>query len=162
MIVGNPMLRAANPASANIAAARSLTFRCFTANQANNVDQPGGPQDTVNLPTKKCDGGIRTNIYFPSYVYFPCHAEIFANWRYRCWDGTTLDPADHSSHVTWPSGNPGTQGLFFFGGSCPSTHPVRLPLILLETVWDTARFNSLWPTDGSQPFVYSMGDPYVP
>ncbi|KAJ3483059.1 hypothetical protein NLJ89_g12097 [Agrocybe chaxingu] len=29
----------------------------------------------------------------------------------------------------------------------------------METVWDTRPFNSMWPTDGSQPFVFSMGDP---
>ena len=30
-----------------------------------------------------------------------------------------------------------------------------------ETVWDTKPFNSMWPEDGSQPLVLSMGDPYV-
>lgn len=31
---------------------------------------------------------------------------------------------------------------------------------MYEVMWDTTVFNdaSLWPTDGSQPFVYSMGD----
>jgi Domain of unknown function (DUF1996) len=31
---------------------------------------------------------------------------------------------------------------------------------MLEVVWDTTPFNdkSLWPTDGSQPFVLSQGD----
>lgn len=63
-------------------------------------------------------------------------------------------------HVTYPVGNLDSAGsLFFAPGSCPSTHPVRLPLIFTETVWNTAVFNDLWPTDGSQPFVFSMGDP---
>jgi hypothetical protein len=31
---------------------------------------------------------------------------------------------------------------------------------MYEVMWDTTVYNdkSLWPTDGSQPFVYSMGD----
>jgi len=51
------------------------------------------------------------------------------------------------------------RGLFFNNGSCPATHPVRVPTILYETYWDTPVFKDMWPTDGSQPFVLSMGDP---
>jgi hypothetical protein len=31
---------------------------------------------------------------------------------------------------------------------------------MYEVMWDTREFNdpSIWPADGSQPFVYSMGD----
>jgi hypothetical protein len=41
-----------------------------------------------------------------------------------------------------------------------SSHPVKLPQILYETIWNTSAFNdqSMWPTDGSQPFVFSMDD----
>lgn len=37
---------------------------------------------------------------------------------------------------------------------------MRLPQILLETVWDTKQFNNKadWPADGSQPFMWSSGD----
>jgi hypothetical protein len=44
------------------------------------------------------------------------------------------------------------------GGSCPSTHAVKLPQIMYEVMWDVSKFadKSLWPTDGSDPFVYSM------
>ena len=40
---------------------------------------------------------------------------------------------------------------------CPASHPVRMPQLTYETVWDTTKFNdkSLWPEDGSQPFVWS-------
>ena len=60
------------------------------------------------------------------------------------------------SHVEHPIGG-------IFGTDCPSSHPVRLPLLFIEIVWDTRSFNdlSIWPEDGSQPFVFSMGDPYV-
>ncbi|CAG8983424.1 hypothetical protein HYALB_00000592 [Hymenoscyphus albidus] len=45
-------------------------------------------------------------------------------------------------------------------GPCPSTHPVKIPQLFFEVVWDTRKFNdkSLWPIDGSQPFVWSYGD----
>ena len=36
---------------------------------------------------------------------------------------------------------------------------MRLPMIIFETIWDTTPFNDMWPTDGTQPFLYSMGDP---
>ena len=41
------------------------------------------------------------------------------------------------------------------------SHPVRLPQILYEAIWNTSAFNdrSMWPEDGSQPFVFSTGDP---
>lgn len=60
------------------------------------------------------------------------------------------------SHVAYPS-----SGTFESSGPCPSTHPVKLPQLFYETVWDTTSFNekSLWPADGSQPFVWSYGDP---
>lgn len=40
------------------------------------------------------------------------------------------------------------------------SHPVRLPQILYETIWNTSAFNdqAMWPEDGSQPFVLSTGD----
>lgn len=41
-----------------------------------------------------------------------------------------------------------------------NSHPVRLPQILYEAIWNTSAFNdkALWPVDGSQPFIFSMGD----
>ncbi|KAK6948760.1 hypothetical protein Daesc_010531 [Daldinia eschscholtzii] len=55
-------------------------------------------------------------------------------------------------HVTFPTGNAYT---------CPSTHPVKIPQVMLEVVWDTREFNNKddWPEDGSQPFFLSTGDP---
>ncbi|KAJ2912811.1 hypothetical protein MD484_g7613, partial [Candolleomyces efflorescens] len=141
MIIGDPMLRSRTITSGQ-PEGNALTFRCFSENFGGNTAAPGGGQDTVTLPKGACRGGIRTNIYFPS-----------------CWDGKTLDPPDHHSHVAFAQGNIQPGGLFFFQGTCPSTHPVRIPLILYETVWDTRPFLNEWPTDGSQPLVYSMGDP---
>jgi hypothetical protein len=38
--------------------------------------------------------------------------------------------------------------------------PLTDEKVMYETIWDTRAFNdkSLWPTDGSQPFVWSMSD----
>jgi hypothetical protein len=74
----------------------------------------------------------------------------------RCWDGVNLDSPDHRSHVAYPE-----SGSFESGGPCPASHPVHIPQILYEVAWDTRAFNDPndWPEDGSQPFVFSMGDP---
>lgn len=83
---------------------------------------------------------------------------FLANHATRCWDGVNLDSPDHKSHVAYPVG-----GTFETGAPCPSTHPVKIPQLFFEIMWDTRQFNdqSKWPTDGSQPFVFSMGDQYV-
>lgn len=60
-----------------------------------------------------------------------------ANHRFpTCWDGVNLDSPNHRDHVSYPE-----TGTFESGGRCPDTHPVRIPQILLETVWDTRKFN---------------------
>ncbi|KAF2017849.1 hypothetical protein BU24DRAFT_161295 [Aaosphaeria arxii CBS 175.79] len=118
---------------------KQLCHRCFS----NKKQDPfgGAPctgDDTFDLPKKQCGGGIRTTITFPT-----------------CWDGKNVDSPNHKEHVAYPS-----SGSFESTGPCPSTHPVRLPQLMYEVMWDTTPFNdkSIWPADGSQPFVYSMGD----
>ncbi|KAJ2927857.1 hypothetical protein H1R20_g9240, partial [Candolleomyces eurysporus] len=141
MITGDPMLRTSNPNGPP----RVTSFRCFGKNwqDSNTAQPPGGGTDTVELPSKACEGYLRSNTYFP-----------------QCWDGVNTDSPDHASHVAHPVGaiDPFT-GLNLYRGTCPSSHPVRLPMLLFETIWDTTPFIDLWPEDGSQPFVYSMGDP---
>ena len=89
-----------------------------------------------NFPTGPCRGGIMTVHHFPS-----------------CWDGKNLDSPDHKSHVAYSnSGGLGTP-------NCPSTHPVAIPQVMYEIMWDTARYkNNAWYGAGKQPFVYSFGD----
>ncbi|RDL31474.1 Uncharacterized protein BP5553_09683 [Venustampulla echinocandica] len=134
MIVGDPMLRTGKNEQ------KQLCHRCFS-NVAQNPfgGAPCTGDDTYTLPTKMCGGGIRATITFPT-----------------CWDGKNLDSPDHKSHIAYPS-----SGSFESTGPCPSSHPVRLPQVMYEVMWDTRPFNdkSLWPEDGSNPFVYSMGDP---
>lgn len=56
-----------------------------------------------------------------------------------------------------------SSGTFESNGPCPSTHPVKLPQLFYEVIFATEKFNdkSLWPNDGSQPFVWSFGDKYA-
>ncbi|KXX78390.1 hypothetical protein MMYC01_206020 [Madurella mycetomatis] len=116
---------------------RQLCHRCLGA----GYDRGGAPctgSDTKELPADFCDGGIRTTITFPT-----------------CWDGKNIDSPDHKSHVAYPA-----VGTFESVGTCPETHPVRLPQLMYEVMWDTTPFNDkdLWPEDGSQPFIWSTGD----
>lgn len=145
MIVGNPTLRNDHHIDAKSPASYALTFRCYDGVFGSDWQwAPGvGPFESVGMPKQKCPGGIRTNIFFPT-----------------CWDGVTLDPPDHHSHVAFLQAevNP-RSGIFYQNGTCPPTHPVRIPLVFLETMWDTKPFLDIWPTDGSQPLVFSMGDP---
>ncbi|KAI5856165.1 hypothetical protein GGS23DRAFT_438939 [Durotheca rogersii] len=113
-------------------------YRCFTGPnfEGDNLAPCADPKlDTPGLPSTPCPGGIRSNIHFPT-----------------CWDGENLDTPNHKDHVAWPPGN---------AYQCPSTHPVKIPQVMLEVVWDTREFNNPdeWPEDGSQPFVLSTGDP---
>lgn len=110
---------------------RQLTYTCMS-------DWSSRAPETVGFPKTPCKLGIMANHQFPT-----------------CWDGVNLDSPNHRDHVAYPE-----TGTFESGGKCPSTHPVKIPQLLLETVWDTSAFNNKadWPADGSQPFVWSNGD----
>ncbi|KAK4245453.1 hypothetical protein C7999DRAFT_34215 [Corynascus novoguineensis] len=120
-------------------------FRCYDGPDfgGDNAAPCADPTlDTEALPTKPCYG-IRSNILYPT-----------------CWDGKNLDSPDHKSHVAYPVTGAQTFDGRSVGGQCPDTHPVKIPQIMLEIVWDTTAFNNEedWPEDGSQPFVLSTGD----
>ncbi|KAJ3543931.1 hypothetical protein NMY22_g2970 [Coprinellus aureogranulatus] len=147
MITGDPMRRSRPSIDRTIPESYSLSFRCWESKQVfdpSNMFPPGaGQYDTFELPKKKCPGGIRSNTFFPS-----------------CWDGKNIDSASHHDHVAFMQGRVDPNaGIILMNGTCPSSHPVRIPMVFLETVWDTPRFHDMWPTDGSQPLVLSMGDP---
>ncbi|KAI1081977.1 hypothetical protein F5B20DRAFT_569478 [Whalleya microplaca] len=119
-------------------------FRCYTGpNFEGNVYSPcfDPTLDTEHFPTGPCLGGIRTNIIFP-----------------LCWDGENLDSPNHMDHVAHPTSGP--TSFASVSGTCPETHPVKIPQVHLEIMWDTTAFNNKeeWPEDGSQPFVLSTGD----
>ncbi|KAG8780565.1 hypothetical protein FRC16_003098 [Serendipita sp. 398] len=129
MLSGDPMLRSYD---SSIADSRSITFRCLAADDSTAVGS-----DTNGMPTQNCPGGVRSQINFPT-----------------CWNGKDLDSANHKSHVAYANG----ASFGNFGTGCPSTHPVQLPLLFLETYWDTTPYANEW-RNGKSPFVWSMGDP---
>ncbi|TEB26879.1 hypothetical protein FA13DRAFT_1737089 [Coprinellus micaceus] len=88
------------------------------------------------FPTTPCQGGIMTVHHFPA-----------------CWDGKTLDPPDHMSHMYNT-----VRDAFQNSGPCPSSHPVRVPQLAYETLWDTTQFNSMWQQGNPNPFVMSYDD----
>ncbi|KAM7186757.1 protein of unknown function (DUF1996) domain containing protein [Naviculisporaceae sp. PSN 640] len=140
MLVGDPMMRSRPDTKLK----RQNCYRCYTG--PNFGGDTGAPcqdnaVDTEAFPNKPCPGGIRSNVHFPT-----------------CWDGKNLDTPNHQDHVAYPVSGPAT--FLSLGGACPSTHPVRIPQLMYEVVWDTTKFNNKaeWPADGSQPFILSTGD----
>ncbi|KAI1338232.1 hypothetical protein F5Y15DRAFT_417282 [Xylariaceae sp. FL0016] len=122
---------------------------------------------TVGSPSSK-DGtnpGLRytclqnVNTRFPETAEFPkqsCPAGIMAIHHFpACWDGKNLDSPNHQDHMYNTN-----KGAFTAAGACPASHPVRMPQVAYETMWDTRQFNNKadWPADGSQPFVWSYDD----
>ncbi|KAI2625952.1 hypothetical protein GGR54DRAFT_629336 [Hypoxylon sp. NC1633] len=110
---------------------RDLTYTCLDT----PLTRSG---ETLDMPKRPCPYGIMANVRFPT-----------------CWDGVNLDSDDHTSHVAYPA-----NGTFLSGGPCPLTHPVKIPQLFFEVVYDTTPFNDPadWPTDGTQPFIWSFGD----
>ncbi|KAK0724442.1 hypothetical protein B0H67DRAFT_480455 [Lasiosphaeris hirsuta] len=116
-----------------------VCHRCMPkSGEGTGVECAASGPDSQTLPKSPCAGGIRSVITFPT-----------------CWDGKNLDTPDHKSHVAYP-----TSGTFDNNGPCPSTHPVKIPQVMYEVMWQTQIYNdkSLWPADGSQPFVWSTTD----
>ncbi|KAG9185922.1 hypothetical protein G6011_07253 [Alternaria panax] len=70
-------------------------------------------------------------------------------------NGKDLDSPDHMAHMAYP-----VSGTFESQGPCPASHPVRMPQLMYDVIYETAPFNdpSLWPEDGIQPLVYSFDD----
>ncbi|KAK3291598.1 uncharacterized protein B0H64DRAFT_366970 [Chaetomium fimeti] len=129
----------------NLGRGMQSCFRCYTGpNFGGNTYSPCfDPQrDTESFPSTPCPGGIRSSVIFPI-----------------CWDGKNLDTPNHVDHVAHPTNGPASFAMV--DGQCPDTHPVKIPQVHYEVVWDTTQFNNEaeWPEDGSQPFVLSTGDP---
>lgn len=110
-------------------AQRAIGFNCLDYSKAAE-----GSLYRHFLPSKdyidaNCPDGIRTELMFPS-----------------CWDGVNLDSSDHKSHVAYPD--------LVITGDCPDTHPVRLPGLFYETIWEMAAFSNR-----TGIFAFSNGDP---
>lgn len=92
--------------------------------------------ETADFPKEPCPAGIMAIHHFPA-----------------CWDGKNVDSPDHQSHMYDTS-----TGGFREAAPCPASHPVRMPQVAYETMYNTTMFAGMWPKDGSQPFVWSHMD----
>ena len=95
--------------------AKKVCHRCMPKSGDNSNINCGSP-DAQTLPKSFCVGGIRSVITFPT-----------------CWDGKNLDSADHRTHIAYPNKNDS-----FGSGTCPATHPVKIPQVMLEVMWDVS------------------------
>lgn len=76
-----------------------------------------------------CKNGVRFEVMFPS-----------------CWKGDGhIDSDNHMDHVAFPD--------LVMGGTCPDSHPHRLPSLLYEVIWNTAAYEGK-----NGKFVLSNGD----
>ncbi|KAF2112795.1 hypothetical protein BDV96DRAFT_497609 [Lophiotrema nucula] len=132
MLAGDPTNKAKNTM------ATGICHRCLAKSDrtSGGSGAPCDASDFNTFPTKPCAGGIRATIIFPS-----------------CWDGVNLDSPDHRSHVAYAS------GAALAGDKCPTTHPVRVPQVMYEIMFDTSGFaDAKYYQNGKQPLVYSFGD----
>ncbi|KAI1166367.1 hypothetical protein F5B18DRAFT_659830 [Nemania serpens] len=114
--------------TASGAAHVGLRYQCLS------VGGGRGPE-TPDFPKTPCAGGIFVTNHFPA-----------------CWDGKNLDSPDHQSHMY----NTITTDGFLAAPPCPASHPVRMPQVTYETVWDTSKYNSMWPSGAPNPYVWSF------
>jgi Domain of unknown function (DUF1996) len=135
VFAGDLLLRAKKTGS------MTICYRCLAKGDrmTGGSGAPCSNTDIANFPAKPCLGGIRATVIFLS-----------------CWDGTNLESPDHTTHVTYAA------GAALAGDKCLSTHPVRIPQVTYEVMYDTSGFADLqYFKNGKQPLVYSFGDPLV-
>lgn len=75
----------------------------------------GSPISKVASPPQ-CRAG--TSDVFTLHVIFP-----------DCWNGTTLDSADHKAHMAYSV--KGSDGAY----RCPTTHPISVPTLIMRVRW---------------------------
>ncbi|CAJ2514179.1 Uu.00g022980.m01.CDS01 [Anthostomella pinea] len=105
-----------------------LRYQCLSSDGGRGQEMP-------DFPTTPCAGGIFVTQHFPA-----------------CWDGVNLDSPDHQSHMYNTIQSDG----FVNAAACPSSHPVRVPQVAFETVWDTSGLNSMWSSGAPNPYVWSF------
>ena len=94
-----------------------------------------GPASNPDITLWKCstggaynvgdDGGFLTRVFTCSdYPYFYNSVEFP-----HCWNGNDFNPSDPAAHMAYPDGD-------IRGGSCPSSHPKRLPHLFIENFFN--------------------------
>lgn len=97
-------------------AAQLLSVAAWTCGRQSGI----APSATPPTCPDAAENGLRLRVTFPS-----------------CWDGTSLDSADHTSHVAYP-----------VAGVCPTTHPVAVPELSI---------NYIYPSQGGATAVLASG-----
>jgi hypothetical protein len=109
-------------------------FRCYTApNFGGNIYPPcmDPKLDTESFPATPCPGGIRSSVIFPLLVVsIPVGLRLYTDCASSCWDGKNLDSPNHKDHVSHPEGGP--TPFAAVNGSCPASHPVKIPQVHYE------------------------------
>jgi hypothetical protein len=95
---------AGNMHATNSAEAQATKFVCI------NIAR----QDSNGMPWQKTIPNCGTDTYMQMVVEFP-----------NCWDGKNLDSPNHKDHMAY-------SGIFNGKWSCPTSHPVLIPLISLN------------------------------
>lgn len=109
---------------------KAMGFNCMNYEPGKNEPSFAYPyMRNKTFLDANCINGVRAEIIFPS-----------------CWDGKNLDSKDHKSHVAFPS--------LIQDGICPQTHPIYLPILFYETIWQTNAF-----ADVPGEFIFANGDP---
>jgi hypothetical protein len=129
------------------------------------------PQDVNVFPAglRMIAGNAKSTEPGQSNVYWGCHQNYIGHHSAiptcqvgdhilmsvqfpQCWDGKNLDSADHKSHMAYPE-----------NGSCPATHPVAIPEITFNILYevtsetDSARWRlSSDMYDTTKPGGYSL------
>jgi len=75
-----------------------------------------GSESMTGHEIQNCPGGAQ----LWQLVYFP-----------QCWDGVNLDSPDHKSHMSYP-----------VNSACPSTHPVPVPEVSYNILYDVTEANA--------------------
>ena len=115
MIGGDSM--ALDAAGNKTKGAKAATLGCQMGslrNSTNEYQARGFPGFSQGRPLK-CGAFLRASVQMPD-----------------CWDGIHLDSPDHFTHVAYSENS---------GLKCPSTHPVRMPAIVLEWGYDSKDYD---------------------
>lgn len=156
MLAGNPAKRSYNESDP---AQKAISHVC--------LHPDGTAPETPGFPAGNCPYGLRTQVFFPSYVHrlLPwlhlthragagtARCALLADIGERADCAQDLDSADRKSHVAYPDG--------VNTGKCPPSHPVHLISIFYELVWDVNSWaDEWWSADGlGHPLTLSNGDP---
>jgi hypothetical protein len=107
-----------------------------------------GPQD-IRTVWWQCDHGVHTPV--PQDCARGQHVVFHVEFP-ECWDGVHLDSSDHRSHMS-PSVDRDS-GL----DTCPRSHPIPLPRLIIRLEWDIRRGSKIMLSSG---FPYTLHADFI-